>query len=122
MPTNFQLNPILAKLPFYFTRWWYYEAPPKLFTYLTRVLGGIAHLLSVELLLKTFFEPWRAEYRKGFVAVARFVGISVKAIFLIFDFLILSAILIWGVFIFISWFLLPLTPFWALFLFFNGKI
>src|SRR3989344_2745423 len=120
MPTNFQLNPILAKLPFYFTRWWYYEAPPKLFTYLTRILWRIAHLLSVELLLKTFFEPWRKEYRKGFVAVARFVGISVKAIFLFFDLFILGAILIWSVFIFVSWFLLPLTPFLALFLFFKS--
>lgn len=56
----------------------------------------IAELLSVPLLLKTFFKPLKSEYREGLVGFSIIMGIAVKSILLLvtFAFLIIAVVVL----------------------------
>lgn len=43
------------------------------------------HLFSLPILLRSYFKPWKNEYRKGFIAVAIGLGIFIKTFFIIAD-------------------------------------
>lgn len=70
-------------LPFYFLAFWFGEAPIRLIAYCTQVNKAFFQFFSVPLLLRTFFQPVKNEYRQGLVGFSIGMGIAVKTVIII---------------------------------------
>lgn len=100
---------ILVKLPFLFIYWWFVTAPIKLLKFLIRYFIHLTHIFSLPLLVRTFFVPWKNENRKGFVAIARGIGMTVKGMVIISDLIALWVLLTIEIGLWLLWLLLPLV-------------
>ena len=105
----------LAKLPYEFFIWWFWEAPITLLKILKFIFLAFAHLFSLKSLFTTFFQPWKNEYREGLVKTAIFIGAFMKTLLIIFDLFTLGLILIIDVIVFVAWFALPVLTFVSLY-------
>ena len=102
-------------LPFLFIKFWFLEAPVRLAKYFSSLNHAALQILSLKLLLTTFFKPLKNEYRKGLVGFSIGMGIIVKSILIIADLFILS-FLLWVEVLVIAGFIL--WPFASFYLFF----
>src|SRR3989344_455308 len=91
-------------LPFIFLKFWYVEAPLRLIRQYTFLNRQFMHLFSLPILIRSYFKPWKNEYRKEFIVVAIGIGIFVKTFFIIAD-TILFLMLLLIEFIFLVFFL-----------------
>lgn len=73
-------------------------------------------LFSLPIFLRTFFQPIKNEYRKGLVGFSIGMGIFIKSILIIFDLLILAALLIVETSIFLLIVFLPIIAILVLFI------
>jgi hypothetical protein len=80
-------------IPFLFLKFWYLEAPLRLIKYFMSVNHALLQILSLPLMLRTFFRPLKNEYRKGLVAFSIGMGIFIKTILISVDLIIILAIL-----------------------------
>ncbi|MEK9176340.1 MAG: hypothetical protein AAB520_02785, partial [Patescibacteria group bacterium] len=62
-------------LPFLFLKFWFLEAPLKLTKYFFSLNHAALQILSLPLMIRTFFKPLKNEYRKGLVAFSIGMGI-----------------------------------------------
>ncbi len=68
--------------PLYLILFWYKDVLGGLLNFFVLFNRYIASLLSVSLLLRTFFKPLKNEYREGLVLFSVISGMIVKSIFL----------------------------------------
>lgn len=92
------------KLPVYLIKFWYLEAPLRLLKFFNNLNKSFFNAFSLPLMLKTFFKPWKNEYRQGLVRFSIFMGITIKSLFIladmfIFFFLVLFEIVVFAVFL-----------------------
>lgn len=92
-------------LPLIFLKFWYLEAPFKIIKFFTSLNSSLLSLLSLPLLIKTFFRPWKNEYRKGLVLFSIAMGMFLKTFVIIADLVIFAFALVIEV-VFFSFFLL----------------
>jgi len=100
-------------LPFEFLKFWFWLAPAELAQILASLNSAFLQLFSLPLLVKTYFKPWKNEYREGLVGFSIGMGMLIKTFFIVADvvlFLILISLEILFLVAFISW------PFWSFFL------
>lgn len=93
-------------LPLLFLNFWFLEAPIGLFSFFGSLNHAFLQLFSVPLLVKTFFKPWKNEYRKGLVGFSIGMGMFVKTFAILADLillLVLLAIELVVVAIFLTW-------------------
>jgi hypothetical protein len=102
--------------PFLVLRFWYTEAIFALFAALASYLSYFTSLLSLPLLVKTFFKPLKNEYREGLVGFSIGMGIFVKTALILLDLLLLLLFFLFEVLIFLGFLLLPLTAVLVLFI------
>lgn len=81
-------------LPILFLKFWFYEAPREIFLYFLSVNSAFLQLFSLPLLIRTFFQPIKNEYRKGLVGFSIGMGMFVKTWLIIFDLAVLSLLLV----------------------------
>jgi hypothetical protein len=105
----------IVLLPFYILKFWYLEAPIKLFAYFFHLNKAFFHLFSLPLMLRTFFRPWKNEYREGLVKFSIFMGMVFKTLFIMSDLLIFSLLLIFEIIIFIAFLAWPFVAIYMLF-------
>jgi len=79
--------------PFYLIAFWYKDVLSALFNFFIDFNRYIAALLSVPLLLRTFFKPLKNEYRDGLVLFSIVCGIVIKTVLLSVSILIIVTIL-----------------------------
>lgn len=101
-------------LPLIFLKFWFLEAPIKMLKFFINLNKAIFNVLSVTLMIKTFFKPWKNEYRKGLVGFQRGMGMFIKSTLLIADFFIISVVLIFEFLVFVGVILLPFLSFWLI--------
>lgn len=65
-------------------------------------------------MIKTFFKPYKNEYRKGLVGFQRGMGMFIKAAFLFSYIFILSFIFLAEIVLFFGIWFLPVISFWLL--------
>ncbi len=97
-----------------FLRFWFLEAPKGLIAFFASVNSSFMSLFSLPVLVKTYFKPWKNEYRKGLVGFSIGMGIFVKTFVILADVILLIAlILLEACFVigFISW---PIISFFFL--------
>lgn len=107
---NFYLS-----IPLLFLRFWFVDAPIRLFQYFLTVNHAVLQILSLPLLIRTFFKPLKNEYRKGLVAFSVVFGMILKSVLIFTDIFILGFILFIEI-LFIGLFIL--WPFLSFYIFF----
>ena len=103
-------------LPFAFLKFWYIEAPTSILGYFQSLNKAFLQLFSLTLLVKTFFQPLKNEYREGLVGFSRAIGMIVKFFLIAADTLIFTILLFIEVSVFLSFIAFPLLTVWILFL------
>ena len=85
---------------------WFVEAPKGLIDYFLSFNSAMLKFFSLQILLRTFFKPWKNEYREGLVGFSILMGIVIKSMIIFFDlllFLIVFILEIVLIFLFICW-------------------
>jgi hypothetical protein len=108
MPISANLSLILIRLPILLLNFWLIEGPVNILSTTWILTRSVANVLSVPILLRTFFAPWKGEYRKGYVGIARGIGITVRLFTLLVSILILTTVLTLGTALAILWVLAPI--------------
>lgn len=103
----------LISLPFEFIRWWLLESTVNLLKIMRFIFVYFYRELSINLLLKTYFKPWKNEYRQGLVRFALFMGIFLKTSFLLVDVLFFAVLATAEIAVLIVWVLLPFIIIWG---------
>ncbi len=96
-------------LPIVFLKFWYLEAPGEFFSFFNSLNKALLSLLSLPLLVGTFFKPWKNEYRKGLVAFSIFMGIFIKTFVILADTIIFILVLLFEAVFLISFLLWPIA-------------
>jgi len=103
-------------LPVLFLKFWFIDGPIRLIQYFLSVNHVALQVLSLPLLIRTFFKPLKNEYRKGLVGFSIVFGIILKTALIISDLVLLGVIIlieIGAIAIFVFW---PFLTFYLLFL------
>ena len=79
--------------PYFLIVFWYREFLPSAVSRSFQILVYTFDMLSVGLLLSTFFRPLKDEYREGLVLFSVIAGIFVKSIILAADILVILMVL-----------------------------
>jgi hypothetical protein len=83
-------------------KFWYLEAPLGLIKFFLSFNKSVLQLISLPVLIKTYFKPWKNEYRKGLVLFSIGMGIFIKSFVIVAELLIFSLILIAELLIFLG--------------------
>lgn len=105
----------IVTLPVTLLIWWLLESPKIVFKILKFILILITHQLGYGSLFKTFFKPWKNEYREGLVGFSIIMGMVIKGFLILIESSILFIILVSEIFIFAVWVLLPFIILWGLY-------
>lgn len=99
---------LVVSFPFTFLKFWFFEAPLSLISFFGSFNHAFFQLFSLPLLVKTYFKPWKNEYREGLVGFSIGMGMFIKTFIIIADSLLLLALLLVELFFIISFLLLPI--------------
>ena len=103
-------------LPFYILKFWYLEAPIKLFNYFFHLNKAFFHLFSLHLMIRTFFRPWKNEYREGLVKFSIFMGMAFKTMFILADLFIFFFLVLFEIIVFTAFLAFPIIAFYVPFI------
>ena len=92
------------------------DAPYAIYEYFASVNHAFFQLFSLPLLLKTYFKPWKNEYRKNFIPVAIGLGIVIKTFVILADLIMLIALLAVELIVIVGFILLPIGTIYLLLL------
>lgn len=104
------------KLPWIFTKFWFYEAPIHIFVFFTSVNHSFFQFLSLPLLLRTFFKPIKNEYRSGLVGFSIGMGMAVKSVLIVVNLVLFIPLLVTELFFFFVFITFPLLTIGVLFI------
>ncbi|RJQ25961.1 hypothetical protein C4577_04410 [Candidatus Parcubacteria bacterium] len=93
---------------------WYKDAVFSLINYFVELDRYIIDLLSTPILVHTFFDPIKNEYRKGLVGFSIGLGIFIKTLILIPSFAILLLVFILEFIALIIFLFFPFIPLYVL--------
>lgn len=82
------------KLPLIFLNFWFFEAPKGFLAFFASFNHAFLELFSLPLLVKTYFKPWKNEYREGLVGFSIGMGMFIKTIVIVVDIVLLLSILL----------------------------
>ena len=82
-----------ASLPLLFLKFYVFELPLMCIKWFASFNHSFLELVSLPLLVRTFFKPWKNEYRQRFIPVAVGLGMSIKSCVIIADLFMLSILL-----------------------------
>lgn len=101
----------MFKLPVQILKFWYLEAPHLLLNFFVSLNKAFLVAFSLPLMLKTFFKPWKNEYREGLVRFSIFMGITIKSLFILADVVILTGLIVVEIVFFVGFLIWPLAMF-----------
>lgn len=95
-------------LPFVFLRFWFIDSPKNLISVFVSLNKAFLQLFSLFLLAKTYFKPWKNEYRQGLVGFSIGMGMAVKTIFIIAGTFLLLILLLFEILLIIGFIFWPI--------------
>lgn len=95
-------------LPLIFLRFWFVESPKNLLAFFASLNNTFLQLFSLPLLVRTYFKPWKNEYRKGLVGFSIAMGMFIKTLVIIADVFLLFALLIFELIFIIGFVVWPI--------------
>ena len=99
----------MLKLPISILKFWYLEAPKNILIFFKSLNKTFLGVFSLSLMLKTFFRPWKNEYREGLVRFSIFMGITIKSMFIFADLVILAALIVFEISFLIGFLIFPVV-------------
>src|SRR3989344_2274869 len=102
-------------LPLIFLKFWFFEAPRIILIFFASLNNSFLKLISLPILVKTYFKPWKNEYRKGLVGFSIAMGMFIKTFVITADLILFFALLAIELILFFAFILWPIGT--ALFLF-----
>lgn len=93
-------------IPLDILKFWYLEAPVALLSYFMSLDSAILNYLSLPLMVRTFFRPWKNEYRQEFVRFSIVMGMVFKTLLIIVDLFMFLVLLVFefaAFMAFLSW-------------------
>ena len=103
-------------LPVMLLKFWFIESPIALFKFFASLNSAFFELFSLPLLVRTYFQPLKNEYRQGLVGFSRAMGIFVKTFFIIADLIMFIGLLALEIGIFVGFIFFPIATIAMLFL------
>jgi hypothetical protein len=97
--------------PFIFLKFWYLEAPVNILRFFASLNKAYFGVFSLPLMFKTFFKPWKNEYREGLVGFSIVMGMIIKTLFIFADLCLFAGLLLVEVNLFLIFLTLPLAAF-----------
>lgn len=94
-------------LPLGFLKFWFFEAPKSMIVFFASLNTAFIELFSLPLLIKTYFRPWKNEYREGLVGFSIGMGMFIKSIVIMADIVLLLIILAIELFLLAGFILWP---------------
>lgn len=104
------------RLPLIFLKFWFWGAPKGLFSFFASLNNAFLQLFSLPLLLKTYFKPWKNEYRQGLVVFSVGMGMFIKTFVILAETILLIALLVFELSLVLAFLLLPIIAVWILFI------
>lgn len=91
----------LILLPILILKFWYFEAPLNMLKFFASLNKAFFGVFSLPLMIRTFFRPWKNEYRQGLVGFSIVMGMVMKSLFIFADLLLFTGLLLveFGMFI-----------------------
>lgn len=102
------------RLPLSFLKFWFIEAPRNLIGFFVSLNTAFLELFSLPLLVKTYFRPWKNEYREGLVGFSICMGMAIKTIIIVADIVLLLALLLFELIFILSFVILPFATLFLL--------
>lgn len=99
---------IFFTLPLSFLVFWFYESPIGLFSFFNRFNKSFLRLVSLPIIINTFFKPWKNEYRQGLVGFSIAMGMAIKSFVIIADLLLFLLLLFFELTTIILFFIWPI--------------
>lgn len=106
-----KLSMNLIKFPLIFLKFWYLEAPLNILRFFASLNKAFLGIFSLPLMVKTFFRPWKNEYREGLVGFSIFMGMVIKSLFIFADLLLLIGLVLVEISMFLIFLILPVAAF-----------
>ncbi|MDP2637447.1 MAG: hypothetical protein Q8P26_00095 [Candidatus Levybacteria bacterium] len=85
------------------------ESPKGLIYFFSSLNNAFLELFSLPLFVKTFFKPWKNEYRKGLVGFSIGMGMFLKSIVITVDIILLFILLALETIVLFLFFAWPLS-------------
>lgn len=83
----------LTALPLALLRFWFLEAPIGLVGFFGSLNKAFLQLFSLPLLVRTYFKPWKNEYREGLVGFSIGMAMFIKTFVILTDIVLLFLLL-----------------------------
>ena len=115
MRTAVPASSYIATLPVTFFSWWFLESPKVVYKILYFIFTSVVHQLGYKSLFKTFFKPWKNEYREGLVGFSVIMGMAIKGLLIFIETFIILFLIIVLVPLLIAWVLLPGLVLWGIY-------
>ena len=103
-------------LPLTFLKFWYLEASIGILGFFGSLNNAFLQLFSLPLLIKTYFKPWKSEYRKGLVGFSIGMGIFIKSLVIIADVVLLLLLLSFEIAFIVAFIVWPIGTLLLLFI------
>lgn len=101
-------------LPVEFLRFWFWNAPKEIVCFFGSLNSAFLQLFSLPLLVKTFFRPWKNEYREGLVGFSIGMGMFVKTFVIFADIILLIALVLFEICFVVGFMAWPIVSFFLL--------
>jgi hypothetical protein len=88
-------------------KFWYLESPKNILHFFMSLNRTFLGVFSLSLMLKTFFKPWKNEYREGLIGFSIFMGVVIKSLFILADLVILLGLILFEIAFFIGFLIWP---------------
>jgi hypothetical protein len=98
-------------LPLDILKFWYLEAPLNILRFFASLNKAFLGVVSLPLMLKTFFKPWKNEYREGLIGFSIFMGIVIKSLFILADLVLLAGLILTEIIVFTGFLIWPFATF-----------
>src|SRR5882757_2027593 len=106
MPKKLMIMQSFLLIIIQFFKFWFVDAPKGIVDYFLSLNTAMLRFFSLGILLKTFFKPWKNEYRQGFVGFAIIMGMVIKSMIIVFNVALFGMFIVFEIvllFLFICW-------------------
>lgn len=105
----------IVGIPILFLKFWFFDAPWAQLVFFTSLNRAFLHLFSLPILVKTYFKPWKNEYREGLVGFSIGMGMFIKSTVILVDIVLLLMLVLFEILFitaFVAW---PIATVYLLF-------
>src|SRR5665811_1724022 len=103
-------------LPFILLRFWFLESPILLISFFISLNKAVMDIISLPLLLKTYFRPWKNEYREGLVGFSIGMGMFIKTFVILADLLVMTFFLFLEISFIVLFLVFPIIIFYLIYI------